>query len=166
MQQDKSFRSTAGEASRQLLMDRYNRLSFCRYYLDTINEFVEILKKVKTRYPVVWDWVEDINGILLGKSRPRRMSYIREKYCCFLRDTSVWSLRCKKRRYHYYSCILYHLSAEDVAHFGLSRLQIDRLAMYFMRYYQVYLAMSGKELLDFSSLDFLSIVNVFGICCQ
>ena len=38
MQQDKSFRSTAGEASRQLLMDRYTASHSADIILDTINE--------------------------------------------------------------------------------------------------------------------------------
>jgi glycosyltransferase involved in cell wall biosynthesis len=38
MQQDKSFRSTAGKASRQLLMDRYTAYHSADIILDTINE--------------------------------------------------------------------------------------------------------------------------------
>jgi L-amino acid N-acyltransferase YncA len=117
---------------------------------------VEILKKVKLRYPVVWDWVEDINGILLDKSQPRRMSDIKRKISVFPPGHSGLVFRdAKKEDIPIIVEFLNHLSAEDVAHFRpfpFTDRSLDHVIS--CGTYQVYKAMSKGELVGFFFLRF------------
>ena len=117
---------------------------------------VEILKKVKLRYPVVWDWVEDINGILLGKSRSQRMTDIKKEILVFPPGHSGLVFRdAKKEDIPLIVEFLNHLSAEDVAHFRPFPFTHRSLGhVISCGTYQVYLAMSGKELVGLFFLRF------------
>jgi L-amino acid N-acyltransferase YncA len=117
---------------------------------------VEILKKVKLRYPVVWDWVEDINGILLDKSRSQRMIDIKREILVFPPGHSRLVFRdAKKEDIPIIVEFLNHLSAEEVAHFRPFPFT-DRSLGHVISCgtYQVYLAMSGNELVGLFFLRF------------
>lgn len=117
---------------------------------------VEILKKIKLRYPVVWNWVEDINGILLDKFRSRRMSDIKKEILIFpLGHSGLVFKDAKKADIPIIVEFLNHLSAEDVAHFRPFPFTDRSLGhVISCSTYQVYLAMSGKELVGLFFLRF------------
>lgn len=118
-------------------------------------KLIETLKRLKLQYPIIWKWVEEINGILLSTTRSRQMNGVKRAILVFPLGQDLVFKDAKKGDIPIILGFLNHLSVEDVAHFRpfpFTDKSLDHVIS--CGTYQVYKAMSKGELVGFFFLRF------------
>jgi|GEM_PF-2068932 len=116
---------------------------------------IELLKKTKLRFPIVWDWVEDINGALIKGCRSHYLENIKNKITSSSESTNITFKYAREDDVGIIVKFLNSLSPEDCFHFKPFPFTPESiLHVVTCGTYQVYLAMFGKELVGLFFLRF------------